>query len=270
MRKNFLFFSLFLGGLVSFTSCTPSTRATDPKDQELAAEKKALEDLAAILENTNQKAREGLLDKKLEPGKGNSYKTLDNEGFVKAIYLNDDAIEDTLPSSLIQFKRLKRLELSNTDSDFLDLTPISSLKSLEFLDLSQNQDLALDNNTKNFSEVMKKLAKLTNLKSLNLSNCNLTGKITEEVWGLTNLISLNISMNSLTGSLSDKIQQLKNLRHLNLSNNKLTGSLPIEAFKKLTVLLPLKSNVFLMQNGTSFDNEADFKNETGFDIKASR
>ncbi|XP_059629467.1 receptor-like protein EIX1 [Cornus florida] len=65
------------------------------------------------------------------------------------------------------------------------------------------------------------------LKSIDLSDNRLVGKIPEEISSLTGLGSLNLSWNYLMGHIIQKIGQLKMLESLNLSRNQLFGKIPI-------------------------------------------
>ncbi|KAF5819743.1 putative non-specific serine/threonine protein kinase [Helianthus annuus] len=64
------------------------------------------------------------------------------------------------------------------------------------------------------------------VKSIDLSNNNLTGQIPYELTLLYGLIALNLSNNALVGEIPLKIGQMKDLLHLDLSRNHLSGHLP--------------------------------------------
>ena len=69
-------------------------------------------------------------------------------------------------------------------------------------------------------------ARLTDLKSLDLSNNQLSGSIPEQFSSLKNLSILSLMNNQLVGEIPQGIGDLPNLDTLNLWNNSLTGTLP--------------------------------------------
>jgi Leucine-rich repeat (LRR) protein len=77
-------------------------------------------------------------------------------------------------------------------------------------------------------EIPSKLGQLTQLKTLDFSNNELTGSIPAELRKLTQLKTLDFSSNKLTGSVPEELGQLTQLENLSLSNNELTGSIPVE------------------------------------------
>nr|GEY90723.1 leucine-rich repeat domain, L domain-like protein [Tanacetum cinerariifolium] len=64
------------------------------------------------------------------------------------------------------------------------------------------------------------------LKTINLSNNNLTGKIPYEITNLLGLMLLNLSHNALLGEIPKDIGQMTELQTLDLSRNSFTGGLP--------------------------------------------
>lgn len=82
-----------------------------------------------------------------------------------------------------------------------------------------------------------KVAKMTNLKSVTIVNCGLTGKLPVELFASGKLIGLGFYQNKLTGSIPSEIGTCLNLATLRLNQNQLTGKIPAELAKcvKLTV-----------------------------------
>ena len=66
------------------------------------------------------------------------------------------------------------------------------------------------------------------VKTLNLSNNQLTGEISKEIGNLRNLRELFLKNNQLSGGVTKEIGNLRNLQGLNLSNNQLTGGVTKE------------------------------------------
>ena len=118
-----------------------------------------------------------------------------------------------------------------------------------------NPDLISDATMKlSGSLPMELILKLTELRSLHLSNNKLTGSISDEEaredeFGkktddkvkLGNMLELILDNNELTGSIPDNIGNLEDLETLNLSNNKFSGSITPN-LGKLTKLFRLMLN----------------------------
>jgi EIX receptor 1/2 len=64
------------------------------------------------------------------------------------------------------------------------------------------------------------------MRSIDLANNKLIGKIPEELYCLVELKALNLSRNMLTGIILQKIGQLEQLESLDLSRNHFFGSIP--------------------------------------------
>ncbi|CAA0812752.1 Leucine-rich repeat receptor-like tyrosine-protein kinase PXC3 [Striga hermonthica] len=152
---------------------------------------------------------------------------------------------------------VERLDLSNRGLKG-NITLISELKSLKWLDLSHNNfhgnippafgNLSelqfLDLSFNNFGgSIPLDLGKLTNLRALNLSNNMLTGKIPEELEGLRDLQDLQVFTNRLSGSIPIWVGNLTCLRVFTAYENELSGVIPenLGSFSELE-LLNLHSN----------------------------
>ncbi|PVA08398.1 hypothetical protein DC366_19520, partial [Pelagivirga sediminicola] len=70
------------------------------------------------------------------------------------------------------------------------------------------------------------IAKLNNLKYLDLSWNGLSGSIPSFLGSLPNLDYLDLSFNRLTGSIPSSLANLRHLGALHLDRNKLTGPIP--------------------------------------------
>ncbi|CAN4105863.1 unnamed protein product [Withania somnifera] len=83
----------------------------------------------------------------------------------------------------------------------------------------------------------KPISSLSNLKSLQLSNCNISGRIPiGKLLNLTSLSTLDMSSNILTSSIPDVISNLTTLSDLDFSVNDLDGHIPyIPQLEKLSV-----------------------------------
>lgn len=76
-----------------------------------------------------------------------------------------------------------------------------------------------------------KVAKMTNLKSLTINNCGITGTIPAEIFEFGKLNNLSINHNKITGSIPAEIGNCTKLNIVRLSNNQLTGNVPEELAK---------------------------------------
>ncbi|KAL3851497.1 hypothetical protein ACJIZ3_013379 [Penstemon smallii] len=127
---------------------------------------------------------------------------------------------------------LEHLTLDSNPTLFGPIPP--SLPNLKTLCLSQN----------NLSgQIPREIGKLVDLQQLDLSHNHLTGPIPEEIGNLKSLTILDISLNSLQGTVPVSISRLQLLEKLDLSWNNLEGKLPYELGKlKKLVLLDLSHN----------------------------
>lgn len=106
---------------------------------------------------------------------------------------------------------------------------IGDLKSLEYLDLSDNLF---------FSSLPPGIGKLANLKNLSLAGNNFSGSIPDSISGLESIQSLDFSHNSFSGDMAASLTKLTNLVSLNLSLNGFESKIPkgFELLSKLEIL----------------------------------
>ncbi|RVW30840.1 putative LRR receptor-like serine/threonine-protein kinase [Vitis vinifera] len=106
---------------------------------------------------------------------------------------------------------------------------IGDLKSLEYLDLSDNLF---------FSSLPPGIGKLANLKNLSLAGNNFSGSIPDSILGLESIQSLDFSRNSFSGDMAASLTKLTNLVSLNLSLNGFESKIPkgFELLSKLEIL----------------------------------
>ncbi len=116
------------------------------------------------------------------------------------------------------------------NNDISDLSPLSRLTNLEYLDLTSNSISGLS-----------PLSRLTNLTGLHLGGNNSISDISS-LSGLTNLISLNLWDNSISNISA--LSRLTNLTLLGLSNNSISN---ISALSNLTNL----ESLYLWDNSIS-------------------
>ncbi|KAK2388410.1 receptor protein EIX2 [Trifolium repens] len=99
-------------------------------------------------------------------------------------------------------------------------------QDLEYLDYGLLRTLDLSDNNLS-DEIPRQVFSLVQLKSLNLSRNHFTGKIAREVGDMKNLESLDLSSNKLVDEIPDTISGLSFLSFLNLSSNYLVGQIPV-------------------------------------------
>ncbi|KAI3512690.1 hypothetical protein L1887_20008 [Cichorium endivia] len=150
-------------------------------------------------------------------------------------------------SLFVHFQELRSLNLS---FDFLDkeimktgLERLSSLKKLEVLDLSWNDDI--DN------DILPSLTTLTSLKILDLSDTSLNGNFSiNEFAALENLEMLDLTGCSFNGAFEiegfERVSVLRKLKTLNLADNEFDESV-ITSLKTL----PSLTNLDLSHNPMS-------------------
>ena len=112
----------------------------------------------------------------------------------------------------------------------------TTLKLVKTLDLS-------DNNLS--GEIPDQVTRLVGLQSLNLSNNLLVGRIPDNIGAIEVLECVDLSANNLSGEIPKSMSQLSFLSYLNLSNNKLTGKIPSGTqFQSFTAASFLGTNLY--------------------------
>ncbi|KAI3667388.1 hypothetical protein L6452_42444 [Arctium lappa] len=140
-----------------------------------------------------------------------------NQSFVEKLVLSHLSLQGNL-TLISQLKSLKWLDLSfNTFHGSIPQSFGNSLSDLEVLDLSYN---------KFDGSIPIELGKLRNLKSLNLSNNLLIGSIPDELQGLVKLQDFQIFTNHLNGSIPIWVGNLTKLRVFTAYENELSGEIP--------------------------------------------
>ncbi|KAM0909221.1 hypothetical protein ACQ4PT_014940 [Festuca glaucescens] len=134
---------------------------------------------------------------------------------------------------LSQLNSLQNLQLSS--ADYLgELGPlfswISNLKDLIGLTLEGYRSSKM---------IPPSIGNLTNLKSLEIANCDFFGQIPPSVGNLTKLTSLRISGCAFSGTIPSSIGNLKKLRSLEISFSDLSGPITTDIghLSRLTVLV---------------------------------
>ncbi|XP_062010251.1 receptor-like protein 7 [Rosa rugosa] len=156
---------------------------------------------------------------------------------------DNDFNSSQIPPTIRNFPRLRYLNLSM--SGFSGHVPyeVSQLSKLISLDLSQNDNMFLDERflrslTQNLTGLEKldlsymnisvpdTLANLSHLTSLSLNTCGMFGKIPFSLGNLRHLIYLDLGSNIFTGQIPASLGNLTQLTELWLSLNQLSGHIP--------------------------------------------
>ncbi|KAG6493581.1 receptor-like protein EIX1 [Zingiber officinale] len=144
--------------------------------------------------------------------------------------LSSNRLDGNIPSSLSNLSAMAVNSSTDSlygDSDYGEgLTITTKGSSYEYTDeLRLVRSLDLSNNNLS-GEIPNELTGLLGLHFLNLSMNHLTGRIPEKIGGMAQLESLDLSMNNLTGEVPASLSALSFLEYLNLSYNNLSGRIP--------------------------------------------
>ncbi|KAB2620442.1 leucine-rich repeat receptor-like protein CLAVATA2 [Pyrus ussuriensis x Pyrus communis] len=142
---------------------------------------------------------------------------------LKVLDLFDNYFNSTIPQWLYSLNHLESLHLSSNDFHGEISSSLGNLTALVDLSLSDNQ---LE------GEIPNSLGNLCKLTSFGLSSNNFRGRVSEIFESLSScsfgqIDSLQLSDNNFSGHLSDQLRIFKNLRNLRLSNNSISGPIPI-------------------------------------------
>lgn len=135
------------------------------------------------------------------------------------LYLYDNEIDGTIPSELMQLKKMERIELTRNHLTGSIPTQIGDLsQSLVFLGLGVND---LNGN------LPTEMGKLDRLRTVGLERNRISGTIPTEFGNMVEARLLNLDWNQLTGTVPANLWRMTLLRGLNLGfNNDLVGTIP--------------------------------------------
>ncbi|GAU42687.1 hypothetical protein TSUD_131150 [Trifolium subterraneum] len=123
------------------------------------------------------------------------------------------SISGEIPSSLLNLKKLRMLDLPGNHLQGSVLDEIGQLANIQYLDLFDN--------LLSGSNIPSIVANLSSLEYLNIADNNFSG-------GLPNIssmvITIDLAYNAFSGSIPHCWKNLKDLQYVNLWNNKLSGT----------------------------------------------
>ncbi|WP_300570699.1 choice-of-anchor J domain-containing protein [Flavobacterium sp.] len=152
---------------------------------------------------------------------------------------NDFSANNTMPSWFNNLTHLKVIWLYSCG--FQGTIPsLSNLANLEELLLMYNDFTP--------ANIPSWIYSLTNLNSLALTECNLTGSISPSIANLVKLKVLQLGNNDLSGSIPSQICQLQTLVYIEVYGNHLTGQIPAQIGQLTNLINFLVSNNQLSGN----------------------
>lgn len=150
---------------------------------------------------------------------------------VTALYLVENNLTGTLPSSLGDLSGLKSLTIaSNPQLSGTIPSELGNLSGLEALELYDNGLTGA---------IPEELGNLSNLKILALYGNKLTGSVPESLGNLSYLTIFYLCCNQLTGTLPSSLGNLSYLVHLHIHSNQLSGTIP-SSIGNLSLLTQLR------------------------------
>ncbi|KAI3685923.1 hypothetical protein L1987_79592 [Smallanthus sonchifolius] len=174
------------------------------------------------------------------------------------LYMANCSIGGQIPAGIGELKELINLEISSNYITGEIPTEISKLLKLWQLELYANnltgklpvglRNLTnlhfFDASTNHLQGDLSELKFLTQLKSLQLFENELTGEIPPEIGDFKQLVNLSLYRNQLTGRLPQQLGSWSDFNFIDVSENFLTGQIPPNMCKnnKMTELLILENN----------------------------
>ncbi|KAL5804121.1 hypothetical protein ACOSQ3_030921 [Xanthoceras sorbifolium] len=180
-----------------------------------------------------------------------------NLTFLRHLDLSSNHFNSSIPNRLSSFNHLEYLSLSYNDLQGYISSALGNLTSIITLDLSHNRlegriptsfgrlcnlrsiSMSFLNLNSNISDVLDIFLGCVSatLESLDLSNCQLRGNLTDQLRRFKNLKVLSLYNNSICGPIPLFLGEFSSLRKLDISKNKLNRTLSEIHFSNLTRLV---------------------------------
>ncbi|WCJ39083.1 disease resistance family protein / LRR family protein [Euphorbia peplus] len=162
---------------------------------------------------------------------------------VSILSLHANNFDGYLPEELCHLVSLRILDLAHNNisgtipscfSNFTEMTTRNSSTSSFYA--SSNDGIFMQSAVLVMKgKAMEYTSNLKFVRSMDLSDNNLSGEIPDAITSLIELLSLNLSQNALTGRIPDNIGRMKGLEAIDFSHNKLSGEIP-QSMSRLTFL----------------------------------
>jgi hypothetical protein len=147
--------------------------------------------------------------------------------FLQFLILRSNLFSGNIPKTLTQRRSLRILDLAHnylSGSIPENLDNITAMAAWNYTSLYYDQGLSATIKGSNLE--YNSARSLGPLRSIDLSDNNLTGVIPEGLVALTGLVNLNLSYNHVTGGIPIEIGNMKSLESLDLRMNNLSGTIP--------------------------------------------
>ncbi|KAM5553884.1 hypothetical protein ABKV19_025892 [Rosa sericea] len=165
-------------------------------------------------------------------------KSISNASKLTGLDLGGNSFYGSIPSSLCASPNLERLVLESNNLTIDKFTPEVNILSC-LATLTKLRKLWLSDNPLNAMLPFSLGNLSTSLEYMRLRNCNMSGKIPNDIGNLSSLTFLDLGLNQLSGSIPTTIGRLQKLQGFYLNNNRLQGYVPDDLcqLKKLGDLL---------------------------------
>ena len=133
---------------------------------------------------------------------------------LEELYLAGTVVDDDSCKLIAKYPRIRKLRLARTQVSDAGLEALSGCKTLEEIDLSEDSLIS--------DEGMAHLAKLTNLKKLNLWRVQITDAGAVQLAPLTKLLWLNLDNSKLADGGLVLLKDMKSLTFLHIGSTQVT------------------------------------------------
>lgn len=140
---------------------------------------------------------------------------------LSSLRLNDCDLSMIIPSSTGNLKSLTSFGISNSRLATQTLSAVATINRLKFFTIDGCSYLL----GQQLPSLPSTIGNMTNLETLDISGCQISGPIPHEVGALKKLTSLVLSGTGLSGRIPSSIANLTQLTELQLPSNYLSGKL---------------------------------------------
>ncbi|WVZ78075.1 hypothetical protein U9M48_025840 [Paspalum notatum var. saurae] len=141
---------------------------------------------------------------------------------LRTLYLSNFELSMMIPSSIVNLKNLQGLLIFGSNLTTQTLSAIANINSLKFFMIGDCGCL--------LEQLPSAIGNMTDLETLEIFNCQLSGPIPHEVGKMKKLKTLAVSWTALSGRIPSSIANLTRLTELVLYQNYLIGEIPTAIF----------------------------------------